>query len=593
MLTSRAPADTPRRHAGVPVRDWVRAMLRHEWVLAVAGSLVLAVAMIWLLPRYFRWIVSAGIVPGEVADPVHTIVGDAGDPIGQAWLVAWNGHALLHDLGGIWNTNGFRPDTYGLAFSDSMLGYAPAGLFGSGPGGAVLRYNVLFVLAFALAALGGYALLRQLGADRIGAAVAGAAVAYAPWRYGQNGHLNILSTGGIALALAMLARGHGWSFTHGYRPERAKPGWAVAGWLVAAWQISLGFGIGLPFAYLLAAGCVAAVTGWLITGRPALGRRLLLADLGGGLAFAGVTLYFGWIYQHVRELHPEIPRYWDYVAVFSPTWRGLVTGPGPSLLWGDWHEPARAAMGEATNEKVLLAGFVLYGLAAAGLFASIWTLRQRIVLGAGIVAGVLFALGTHGPLYRFAYLYLPGIDGMRTPGRLILWPTLLLAVLAAGFISRLRRQAAAITRPEHARTASRVIAVPLLILVLLEGMPKLDHVDVPVAPAAFAAAPAPLMVLPSDESFDLTVGLWSTDGFPSVVNGASGITTPDHTAIRDLMHTFPDQAALDRLRAIGVRSVVVVRDRVVGTPFESALYAPAVPGVTRRDIGPDVLYLLD
>ncbi|MEK8106396.1 hypothetical protein NKG94_16455 [Micromonospora sp. M12] len=39
----------------------------------------------------------------------------------------------------------------------------------------MLRYNILFVLAFALAFLGGYALLRQLGADKVAAAVAGAA----------------------------------------------------------------------------------------------------------------------------------------------------------------------------------------------------------------------------------------------------------------------------------------------------------------------------------------------------------------------------------------------------------------------------------
>ena len=278
-----------------------RTKLGHEWVVATFGSIMLAIAMIWLLPWYSLRIVSAGASAGDLADPVHTIVGDSGDSFWGAWLVAWNGHAIMHDLDGLWNTNGFYPDTYGLALTDSLLGYAPAGVIGSGMDAAVLRYNVLFVLAFALAALGGYALVRQLGADKIGAAVAGVAFAYAPWRYGQIGHLNILSTGGIALALAMLARGHGWSLTHGYRPERTRPGWVLAGWLVAAWQISLGFGIGLPFAYVLAAGCVAALVGWLVTGRPTLGRRLVLADLGGGLVFAAVTGYFAWIYQHVRD----------------------------------------------------------------------------------------------------------------------------------------------------------------------------------------------------------------------------------------------------------------------------------------------------
>nr|BFE76856.1 hypothetical protein GCM10020092_101570 [Actinoplanes digitatis] len=269
-----------------------------------------------------------------MANPARTIIGDGGDPSGQAWLIAWNGHAVRHGLGGLWNTNAFYPETYGLAFTDSLLGYAPAGLFGSGPDDAILRYNILFVLAFALAYLGGYALVRQLGANRIGAAVAGAVFAFAPWRYGHDGHLNILSTGGIALAVAMLARGHGWSLTQGYRPRRVRPGWALAGWLVAAWQITLGFGIGLPFAYLLAAACLAAVAGWLLTGRPALDRRLILADVAGGLAFAAVTGYLAQIYLRVRELHPETPRSWEYVALFSPTWRGLLAQPAPVAALG-------------------------------------------------------------------------------------------------------------------------------------------------------------------------------------------------------------------------------------------------------------------
>ncbi|GID96688.1 hypothetical protein Adi01nite_61000 [Amorphoplanes digitatis] len=571
----------------------LRAFTRHEWVVACFSALLLAVAMIWLLPPYAQWVMSAGSIPVRVANPARTIIGDGGDPSGQAWLIAWNGHAVRHGLGGLWNTNAFYPETYGLAFTDSLLGYAPAGLFGSGPDDAILRYNILFVLAFALAYLGGYALVRQLGANRIGAAVAGAVFAFAPWRYGHDGHLNILSTGGIALAVAMLARGHGWSLTQGYRPRRVRPGWALAGWLVAAWQITLGFGIGLPFAYLLAAACLAAVAGWLLTGRPALDRRLILADVAGGLAFAAVTGYLAQIYLRVRELHPETPRSWEYVALFSPTWRGLLAGPRPSLPWGAWHEPARAAMGNAPNEKVLLCGFALYALAAAGLFASIWTVRQRVLLGAGIVVGVLLALGTNGPLYRYLFLYLPGFDGTRTPGRLILWPTLLLGVLAAGLITHLSRRAAAVTGREHARLAARVVTVPLLIVVLFEGMPELDHVALPAAPAALAAAPAPLIVLPSDEGIDLNIALWSTAGFPTMVNGAASISTPDHQAIRDLMQTFPSAPSLDRLRGLGIRSVVVIRDRVLGTPFEAVLRAPPTPGVTRRDIGPDILYTLD
>jgi hypothetical protein len=52
-------------------------------------------------------------------------------------------------------------------------------------------------------------------ARTLSATVAGVARAYAPWRLAHAGHLNVLSTGGIALSLAMIARGHGWSLRTG------------------------------------------------------------------------------------------------------------------------------------------------------------------------------------------------------------------------------------------------------------------------------------------------------------------------------------------------------------------------------------------
>jgi hypothetical protein len=564
----------------------------HEWVLATLGSIVLAIVMVWLIPPYASDLASGGVKPATIADPAHTIIGDGGDSTAQAWLLGWDGHSLLHGLHGLWATNAFYPDTYALALNDSLFGYVPAGLIGNGVTAAVLRYNIVFVLAFALAFLGGYALLRQLGANPVAGALAGAALAYAPWRYGHVAHLNILSTGGITLAFAMLARGHGWSLARGYLPERVRPRWAVAGWLVAAWQVSLGFAVGLGFVYLLAVTFLCGLIGWLVRGRPALGRRLIVSDLVGGVVFAAVTLYFAYAYQQIRDLYPNVTRSWDYIAAFSPTPRGLLVSPAFSLVWGDRHEAARTALGNAANEKALLCGFLLYLLAFAGMFISIWTLRQRILLLAGTVLGVLFALGTNGPVYRLLYLYVPGFDGSRTPGRLILWPTILLAVLAAGFVTELARTAREATLPPWSAVAARVVTVPLLILVLIEGMPDMAHVSVPAEPAAMKAAPGPMMVLPSDDGIDSNVMLWSTDGYPTMVNGVASYTTPNHQAIRDVMQAFPSQPSLDLLHRWGIRSVVVVRDRVAGTPYEATLNAQGVPGVTRQEIGADVLFTL-
>ena len=156
----------------------------------------------------------------------------------QAWEVAWGGHALRHQPLDYFQANTFWPLRNSLAFSDALAGYAPAGLVGDGFEAAIARYNLLFLFAYALAFAGAYLLARQLGAGRAGAAVAGAAFAYAPWRLEQDGHLHVLSSGGIPLSLFLLVRG--------YR-SRA-PGTVLAGWLVAAWQLRLGFTLGLQLA---------------------------------------------------------------------------------------------------------------------------------------------------------------------------------------------------------------------------------------------------------------------------------------------------------------------------------------------------------
>src|SRR3954469_12624888 len=173
---------------------------------------------------------------------------DLGDPLPQAWQGAWGGHALLPPPLGFFQANVFWPLKNSLAFSDALAGYSPAGLIGSGPHAAIVRYDLLFLFAYALAFFGAYLLARELGAGRVGAFVASAAFAYAPWRLEQDGHLHVLSSGGIPLALFFLVRGY----------RRGNRWLVLAGWIVAAWQVSLGFTLGIQLAYLLALLAVGA-----------------------------------------------------------------------------------------------------------------------------------------------------------------------------------------------------------------------------------------------------------------------------------------------------------------------------------------------
>ncbi|MEV5769412.1 hypothetical protein AB0L34_33360 [Micromonospora sp. NPDC052213] len=579
-----------------PRPSWVRRAARavgrvliHEWTLATLGSLVLAVLMTWPTLRY----------------PLHTLPQDYWDPSLQAWQMAWSGHILLTNPAQLWQSNTFFPEDWSFAFSDTLLGYAPAGMIGTGPEAAVLRYNIMFVLAHALATLGAYALARQLGAGRIGGAVAGVGYAYAPWLLAQAGHLHVISNGGIPLALAMLARGHGYSLRHGYRPERRHDGWVYTGWLVAAWQLSLGFGIGLPFAYFLGGTVVVAAVTWYVrrtwfwaVKRP-FGRRLLAADLVGGLLFAGVGALLAVPYFTVKEQHPQAERTVGDIGIFSPPASGFFTAPAESRVWGELHEGARAAL-PWHPEMTLLPGFVLYALAAGGLFFSVWKLRHRLLLLAGVVVTMVLAMGTRffDGTYTYVPLFehLPGWSGLRTPGRLMLWTTLLLGLLAAGAVSAFAtrvREICAERIPSWPGPWLRLATLLPLVLVIAEGLNVTPHPVVPQQPAAMRTVDGPLLVLPSSQNLDQPVMLWSTTRFQDVVNGGSGFTPHQLDEVRRVTLSFPDQTSVDYLRVLGVRNVLLMRDQISGTPWEVTVDAPVDGlGITREEIGQVVVYRL-
>jgi hypothetical protein len=87
--------------------------------------------------------------------------------------------------------------------------------------------------------------------------------------------------------------------------------------------------------------------------------------------------------------------------------------------------------------------------------------------------------------------------------------------------------------------------------------------------------------------------LWSTAGFPVMANGASSIVTPARQRLREAMQSFPSPHSVAKLRESGIHSVVVVRDRINGTPYHAALSGPIDGlGITRRSIGPDLLYTI-
>jgi hypothetical protein len=598
MLTTARPPGAPpdpwtafattEERAPGRIRRWFRFVRRaviHEYALVTYAGLLLAVALTWPTLRY----------------PLHTVPQDIWDPARQAWQVSWSGHILLTDPARLWQSNAFFPERYSFAFGDSLLGYAPAGMLGDGPVAAILRYNILFVLAHALLFIGGYALVRQLGAGRTGAAVAAVAFAYAPWRLAQEGHLDIVSAGGIPLALAMLARGHGWSMRYGFRHNRRHAGWAAMGWLVAAWQISLGFSLGVPFAYVLG-GIVAVllvavpIRRWRRRDqRPVLGWRLLVTDLLGVLIVAGIGALIALPYFRTSNPGPSATE----IAFFSPPLRSLLIAPAESHIWGAAHAVPRSSLGWPA-EMTLLPGFVLYAIALVGLVFSVWKVWTRLVLLVALAAAIVLTLGTGFFDGRWTYLplfgHLPGSFGLRIPGRLMLWVTLLLAILAAGAVAEFVRRAVHLSAhriPPWPGPWLRLATFVPLALVLAETLNATPHPVMPVQPAAMRTVTGPMLVLPTAALSDQTVMLWSTSRYQLMANGGGGFAANRQIQLRQNVAAFPDAASVQYLRSLGVSTVLLLRSQVAGTPWERAGDVPVdALGIRREDLDDAVVFRL-
>src|SRR5215218_2644724 len=317
-----------------------REMTPREVGVAAIGACVLAIVMTWPLVLHL-----GAIVPRDI-----------GDPLAEAWQPAWGGHALLNQPLHFFDANRFWPIKDSLAFGDALIGYAPTGLIGNGPDAALVRYDILFLFAYAFAFFGGYLLARELGLGPAGAAVAGVAFAFAPFRLEQDGHMQVISSGGIPLSIAFAVRG--------FRLKR--PGWVFVAWVVAWWQVSLGFVLGLPFAYGIGAGVALAAVVWLVRRRPALDRRLLIAGAAGALFFLVATYLIAHPYLNIADQFPESKRSTHEVSGFSGPLKVFLTAPEENFAWGQATAGIRDSL---TNipEKTLLPGLAIVVLAIAGL----------------------------------------------------------------------------------------------------------------------------------------------------------------------------------------------------------------------------------
>ena len=567
---------------------WARSptITRRELLYAFLAGLVLAVITSWPLILH---------MPSRIAP-------DLGDPVRTAWEIAWVGHAMLHDPLHIFNANDFYPHSLSLAFSDSLLGYGPAAFFGSGTVAALVRYNLLFLFAWTLCFFGAYLLARELGLGRLAAGAAGAAFAYAPYRVTEAGHLHVISSGGIPLALFLLLRGYRRTSEEDGRAALALVG---AGWLVAAWQISLGFSLGLQFAYMLAVIALVVVVHRWRTDRRLPHRRMIAVTCAGLLLVGAITVYQARPYLKVSSDYPTAKRTLKEVKAYSAGPVAWFAASSENRVWGGATSTLRAEV-HSKNESVFFPGGLIIVLALVGLASPLYTRRLRIGLVTAIVVCSVLALGLGltgaGYPYRILFDHAPGWDGVRVPGRVFTLATLAYALLAGAGVAVLARRAREWGERRSLSRMELVVAVVLAAAIVGEGAGHLGHPVVPQPARAEVGLPGPRLDLPTDGAADRIWQYFSTDGFYKVPIGNSTFDIPEVDDLRGGMNGFPDRASVEKLRYYRIRTVVLhlklpKLPGIVGYAYPEPPNAPAAAakpiaglGITARRIGSIVIY---
>ena len=503
---------------------------------------------------------------------------DLGDPLLNAWILAWDADRFLHGLQGLWNAPIFYPYPNTLAYSEHLLGIAiftaPVQWLTGNP---IAAYNAAFLGSFVLAGSGMFLLASSLTGNRIAGLICGVAFAFLPYRADQISHLQVLIYGWMPVAL--------WAL-HGYfRTGRRTALVAFAGAFLL-----LGLSNGYFFYFFGVAVALVAGAEMLANARS---RPRMLADLAITTSVMLVVVApVIMAYLDIRE-QQQLSRSRDEIVGYSADMRSYLDAP-TTTLWG------RLLAGNR-QEARLFPGFGLLSLAVIGLgtagkrtgehYTDTAAARLRVAGSYGAVgaAGFVLSLGPepsaggtvlmNGGLYDWLLGSVPGLDGLRVPARAAVLVFLSLTVIAALGVQWLTDRLS--------RAGAATFGLLSICVLVMEGY----H---PVSVAAFETsqesravyrwlrlrAPGAVVELPfyghgrvrmEEQALRFMHG--TLDHRRPVVNGYSGYRSPLHHLLagRALLEFETYDLLLRGLRAIGVRYLVVHEARFADAGFARAI----------------------
>jgi hypothetical protein len=502
----------------------------------------------------------------HLTDVVH----DDGDPLLNAWALAWVAHQLPRAPAHIFDANIFYPERRTLAFSETLLApaiaAAPLRWLGAGP---LLVYNIVFLSGFFLSGAGVALLVRSLTGSGAAGFIGGIVFAFLPYRIDHYPHLQLQQTQCLPLAF--------WAFHRLLKSERIRDG--VLFGLFTAGQVLSCMYYGLFLVPYMAAVCAVMVAG----------RRMLtrarIAALAAAAAVALIAVApVGRAYLEARKVVGE--RSAEEVEKGSAQIRNYLGPPEFNLLYGEALKPF------ADGERRLFPGFAAIALALVGILMAprLETNRRAIwAYTVGLAVAFDLSLGFNGLLYPVLYEYVLPFRGLRIPARMGVIVGFSLAVLAGfGTDAMMRRRGS-------------IVAAAIAAVMLLEYASKpLDLRRIPPPPESYAdlladrgdSPTAAIFEFPAAAVDDPTYMYYSTFHWQYLVNGYSGFFPPSYSRLLEAVHGFPDRASFDAIKAHGPRYLLVHGERLFGARYEQLIPELAkrkdLTLISRRpSVGPD------
>ena len=560
----------------------------------------------------------------------QAVPSDIGDPLLNAWTLAWDAHALLSDPRHLFDANIFHPLPNTLAYSEHLLASAMLLLpIQAATGEPVATYNSGLLLSFALSGFGMYLLCRRWTGRRSVAFLAGLAFAFAPYRLAAIAHLQLLTVQWLPfsiLALDWLLEGKT-RVPPDFKPEGGGSHKRAAGLFVlfTALQMLSSWYLAVFTAWVSAVYAVIWLAG---TRRPwrEVSRRLACLA-----ACAGATAVIVWpVAYRYLEVLPQLE-----AARPVEMARALAAQPGDFLAAAPFLRlpgPLTGAFRDRpgfTEENNLYPGIITsllalmaVGLACRGILPEKGRQsgRRWRVAALAVILVVSLALTLEVPYLALIRLA-PALRVVRAPARYMIPATFALAGLtayaSAWLQARLSRQPAAGRLRQWAPAAvSALIGLYLLAESFAVPLPlarvgstrdlapvyrALRQLTLTTPQPPGAVVELPMHVAPAPEYPETRRMLASRLGWWGLVNGYSGFTPPRQLTLGQRLAGFPSleaTAALRDLAASGVRYLVVHPDE---PPFDRWRWQSGDRFTVERgttlaplgDFGADALYAIN